>query len=1349
MRGNDIEIDDSYNGLAVQDLRIRNEETFTIKKRAMEIPRESLLTNEGAFNPRLEVIIKELFSRFSTDGLMSKNQCGKFRGVCINDPECDENDKKIAELYKQIDDDNDGFLTEQNFLEFYLTSAKTTPTTVYKNIEAFNYRPDLKRSEEVEAARHIVMEALPRYLMSKTTRWYDILFKLLDYKEEIAEKSFEILRRLETSERIMEEIRTLKVVKQGGVWEMILHSTSSHRLAYELHVIEYLMQKDLEGWKKEFIELGGFEHLYVIFNRLIKEEDLKSNKGVISYILKIFKTYIIIAFTFEKPRLSKDIDMIKEFNMSLEEIAKNMKLTLKNHESSTEVKEYDIVKINRKKSLEMLESNAPKTLSSNMNDKDYESLLALYQCNSQEKSKDEKTVIEEKVEITNKKEDFEEEKIAINNEVIPAFPSSLAKKIVDMFDLKSLLESLMAFITEILSKNHDFELEDRNIIEYSLSLLLGILLYSPQFLTDFLKKADFLIISGLFSPHSSLIRRLMANFLYILLTETLESTFVPLKHMIQQLLEYLPTTSLKDSLSRECEQYHELICQLIEEALTLPSEQRDTILEISQISQRLIKGLLSHISMETRDGKVTDRVLIGLLKLCQKFMAINPNKEVSMALTLFDALLFNTEDSSQTATDYYLCENTNVVQTVKCKANESRKMAYNLVLELCKVTDGSGGEALLSLIMKGLGPLMDRIGGVLNAEKQELFKNTGFNYIPSNSSKSSYGYVGIKNLGCICYMNAMLQQFFMTPSFRYALLMINDLKPTELVPHNKEITRMVDDNILHQLQYMFGFLELSDRMDYNPLEFCFAFKDFQGLPVNVCIQQDSQEFVNMIFDKLEHGIKGTSFEGILEDVFGGKSCTQLICSECGKKKEKEELFYNLSLEVKNMKNLYESVEKYIQGETISDYHCEGCQKKVQTMKRSILSKVPNVLIVHLQRIVFDLDSLQNEKISTRLEFPFELDLYNYSYEKIEQPDKAYDASLYRYKLVGVVVHIGTAQYGHYYSYINIKRDLQAKDPKNAGKYEDKWLEFNDSLVKDFDPKNIETECFGGTVDSRDDWGWGSSSTRSENSKSAYMLIYEREKKTAITLKLNENDEKMRLSKELLAYLDIVAEKTGENENKQYLLDYFNIKPFVQKGIHQKVLQDNSSFMFERHLFNEQFFKFVSELLNSIKLPELTPSIYSIGYEPAYESIDKPQKRLFCQLIEIIYRLIYELLARATDNSLIMEFSSLLKHLLYLNPDYIVENFERFVMKKSHKEYVLICQDRSVRTYCSSILLHMINITIAFKGIKLGSIEEEGLSAKVKAFLDEFLAIVAKGELQKHATKLQQYFEVYIINKFLC
>ena len=57
---------------------------------------------------------------------------------------------------------------------------------------------------------------------------------------------------------------------------------------------------------------------------------------------------------------------------------------------------------------------------------------------------------------------------------------------------------------------------------------------------------------------------------------------------------------------------------------------------------------------------------------------------------------------------------------------------------------------------------------------------------------------------------------------------------------------------------------------------------------------------------------------------------------------------------------------------------------------------------------------------------------------------------YKYKLKGIVVHYGTAEQGHYYSFI------QDRENKNQG-----WFEFNDTIVKEFDPTEIPDETFGG------------------------------------------------------------------------------------------------------------------------------------------------------------------------------------------------------------------------------------------------------------------------------------------------
>ena len=48
----------------------------------------------------------------------------------------------------------------------------------------------------------------------------------------------------------------------------------------------------------------------------------------------------------------------------------------------------------------------------------------------------------------------------------------------------------------------------------------------------------------------------------------------------------------------------------------------------------------------------------------------------------------------------------------------------------------------------------------------------------------------------------------------------------------------------------------------------------------------------------------------------------------------------------------------------------------------LICETPNILIVHLQRIAFDMDTFQNAKINTYFEFPSILDLEPYSYHAV-------------------------------------------------------------------------------------------------------------------------------------------------------------------------------------------------------------------------------------------------------------------------------------------------------------------------------------------------------------------------------
>ena len=74
---------------------------------------------------------------------------------------------------------------------------------------------------------------------------------------------------------------------------------------------------------------------------------------------------------------------------------------------------------------------------------------------------------------------------------------------------------------------------------------------------------------------------------------------------------------------------------------------------------------------------------------------------------------------------------------------------------------------------------------------------------------------------------------------------------------------------------------------------------------------------------------------------------------------------------------------------------------------------------------------------------------------------------YIYRLVGVNIHVGTANHGHYYSIINIKRGKEEpyadeNEPKWLKVEADTWKEFNDNEVKPFNfNADMKKEAFGG------------------------------------------------------------------------------------------------------------------------------------------------------------------------------------------------------------------------------------------------------------------------------------------------
>lgn len=79
---------------------------------------------------------------------------------------------------------------------------------------------------------------------------------------------------------------------------------------------------------------------------------------------------------------------------------------------------------------------------------------------------------------------------------------------------------------------------------------------------------------------------------------------------------------------------------------------------------------------------------------------------------------------------------------------------------------------------------------------KDIPRPVNFSHAPQDKIRKADEHMGIRNLGNVCYMISMLQQFFMIPAFRYQLFKAFDEKAEVLVEHKD---KMIDDNMLHQL----------------------------------------------------------------------------------------------------------------------------------------------------------------------------------------------------------------------------------------------------------------------------------------------------------------------------------------------------------------------------------------------------------------------------------------------------------------------------------------------------------------------------------------------------------------------
>ena len=96
---------------------------------------------------------------------------------------------------------------------------------------------------------------------------------------------------------------------------------------------------------------------------------------------------------------------------------------------------------------------------------------------------------------------------------------------------------------------------------------------------------------------------------------------------------------------------------------------------------------------------------------------------------------------------------------------------------------------------------------------------------------------------------------------------------------------------------------------------------------------------------------------------GGTFAQQIICKDprTDYRSEREEDFYQISVDVKGKGTLEQSLESYVRGELMEGenaYFCEAIGQKVTALRRCCIKQLPQMLMIHLKRFEYDHMTMQ-------------------------------------------------------------------------------------------------------------------------------------------------------------------------------------------------------------------------------------------------------------------------------------------------------------------------------------------------------------------------------------------------------
>ena len=355
----------------------------------------------------------------------------------------------------------------------------------------------------------------------------------------------------------------------------------------------------------------------------------------------------------------------------------------------------------------------------------------------------------------------------------------------------------------------------------------------------------------------------------------------------------------------------------------------------------------------------------------------------------------------------------------------------------------------------------------------QIIQSTKISKIKSYTKINKSVEKGLINPGNVCYTNASLLILSQIPAFIYNL------------QQNYDQSRPLTSSLF----YFYSKLFFSSKSSINAMK---ILNKSQQIHISYNEQRDADEFMTEILALLSIEIGESVYDGLRVE-----ANRQIVCEKCGYISKSIEKLNRIELESSENSTISQMLKSFGNKEKLdgeNQYFCETCSVKVDALKHYTLKSVPNDVIFMIKRFSYNI--LLNQK--TKL------------YDKIVMEEKivieSEDQGGVDYHLVGIVVHSGNEDAGHYFYY------------KKTGL---NWVYINDEQVEVL--KDFKLSEFSLHLKNHD-----------QHNSTPYLLLYS---KQPGDIKLNLPDE---LADKIL------------NKNSKYLQVYLFCRPDVIEVIIQQV-----------------------------------------------------------------------------------------------------------------------------------------------------------------------------------------------------